>query len=167
MLRFQKLYSSLQKFIYPIDLYDSKFVNQRGWIEEAGGIVTYMSVIIEGGFGLDIEFIDNLQVVTTNNYNAISNFHTLHITRAQAKSFPARNVFIISCLVTAPNSGDTSSVLTALLAGDGFVRLAVYCHSVRLGEKTLYMTSNFFQLNTFIYNPYVTSSLTRRWVCLL
>jgi hypothetical protein len=32
------------------------------------------------GFGLDIGFIDNLQVVTTNNCNTIADFHTLQIT---------------------------------------------------------------------------------------
>jgi hypothetical protein len=29
--------------------------------------------------------IDNLQVVTTNNYNTIANFHNLQIATAQAK----------------------------------------------------------------------------------
>jgi hypothetical protein len=38
------------------------------------------------GFGLDIEFIDHLQVVTTNNCNAIANIHTLQITREHTKS---------------------------------------------------------------------------------
>jgi hypothetical protein len=33
------------------------------------------------GVGLDIGFIDHLQVVTTNNHNIIANFHTLQITR--------------------------------------------------------------------------------------
>jgi hypothetical protein len=32
------------------------------------------------GFRLGIGFIDNLQVVTTNNYNIIADFHTLQIT---------------------------------------------------------------------------------------
>jgi hypothetical protein len=36
------------------------------------------------GFGLDIGFIDNLQFVTTNNYNSVANFHTLQFTRAHA-----------------------------------------------------------------------------------
>jgi hypothetical protein len=30
------------------------------------------------GFGLDIVFIDHLQVVTTNNYNTIANLHILY-----------------------------------------------------------------------------------------
>jgi hypothetical protein len=33
------------------------------------------------GFGLKVGFADYLQVVTTNNYNTIANFHTLQITR--------------------------------------------------------------------------------------
>jgi hypothetical protein len=32
------------------------------------------------GFGLDIGFIDHLQIITTNNYNIIANFHTLPVT---------------------------------------------------------------------------------------
>jgi hypothetical protein len=39
------------------------------------------------GFGLDIGFIDHLQVVTTNNYNITTDFHTLPITPAHTKSF--------------------------------------------------------------------------------
>jgi hypothetical protein len=39
------------------------------------------------GFGLEIEFIDHLQVLTTNHYNTITNFHTLQITSAPTKSF--------------------------------------------------------------------------------
>jgi hypothetical protein len=42
---------------------------------------------------------------TTSNYSAIANYHTLQITNAHAKSFPARSVFTSSCLVTASNNG--------------------------------------------------------------
>jgi hypothetical protein len=53
------------------------------------------------GFGLDIGFIDH---IITFNYSAIAYFHTLQITRVQAKYFPARNVFSSSCMVTASNN---------------------------------------------------------------
>jgi hypothetical protein len=44
--------------------------------------------------------------------------------------------------------------------------LAVYCQSVYLGSKRLETHGhNFFQLNTCGHSPYVTSSLTRGWVC--
>jgi hypothetical protein len=49
------------------------------------------------------------------------------------------------------------------------LRLEVYRQSVHLGDRPLRLTtSNFiFQLNTCGYNPNVTSSLTRGWVCCL
>jgi hypothetical protein len=48
------------------------------------------------------------------------------------------------------------------------LRLAVYRQSVRLGDKPLQIHDQyFFQLNTCGYSPYVTSSLTREWVCRL
>jgi hypothetical protein len=39
------------------------------------------------GFGLEVEFIDHLQNVTTSNYNTIGGFHTLQIATAHAKYF--------------------------------------------------------------------------------
>jgi hypothetical protein len=48
------------------------------------------------------------------------------------------------------------------------LRLAVYRQSVRLGAKPLETHGlHFFQLNTCSHSPYVTSSLTRGWVCRL
>jgi hypothetical protein len=57
-------------------------------------VVTYISHSC-WGFGLDIVFIDhfNTQLVITLNYSIITNFHTLQITRAHAKSFQAHTVF--------------------------------------------------------------------------
>jgi hypothetical protein len=50
------------------------------------------------------------------------------------------------------------------------LRLAVYRLSVRLGAKPLQTHDQrfffFLQLNTCDNSPYVTSSLSRRWVCL-
>jgi hypothetical protein len=53
------------------------------------------------------------------------------------------------------------------------LRLAVYGKSVRLGAKLLedddqrFLFFSFFQLKPCGHSPYVTSSLTRGWVCLL
>jgi hypothetical protein len=48
------------------------------------------------------------------------------------------------------------------------LRLTVYRQPVPLGAKPLELTTNFFfQLNPCGRSPYVTSSLTRKWVCLL
>jgi hypothetical protein len=48
------------------------------------------------------------------------------------------------------------------------LRLAVYHQSVRLGAKPLENHGQiFFQLNTYDHSPYVTTSLTRGWVCRL
>jgi hypothetical protein len=47
------------------------------------------------------------------------------------------------------------------------LRLAVYRQSVHLGHKPLedHDQHFFFQLNTCSHSPYITSSLTRGWVC--
>jgi hypothetical protein len=46
--------------------------------------------------------------------------------------------------------------------------LAVYRQSVHLGVKHLEThEQNFFQLNTCLHSPSVTSSLTRGWICSL
>jgi hypothetical protein len=85
-------------------------------------------------FGLDIGFIDHLytQLAATNNYNAIVNLHTLQITTAHAKSFPACCVFTSRSLVTASNSEESSaSALKSSLNGgclptDSFLHRLLY-----------------------------------------
>jgi hypothetical protein len=63
-------------------------------------------------FGLEIGFIDHLQVVTTSDYehNTIASFHTLQITAAQAKSF--QSAFISRFLVTDFKNGDSTTAPT-------------------------------------------------------
>jgi hypothetical protein len=68
-------------------------------------------------FGLDIEFTNHSRVVTTNKYDTIANFHTLQITRAHAKSFPAHSAFTSSCLVMAPTAACFAFVLKSCLNG--------------------------------------------------
>jgi hypothetical protein len=48
---------------------------------------------LQTGFGLVIEFIDQLQIVTTSNYSAVANSHTLQFTTARA-------VFSVCCIFT-------------------------------------------------------------------
>jgi hypothetical protein len=61
-----------------------------------------------GGCGLDIGFINHLQVVTTNNYNTIADFPTLQITTFE--------IFSIHSLVTASTGGDSSVSHTQVLS---------------------------------------------------
>jgi hypothetical protein len=64
--------------------------------------------ITKTGFGLVIGFIDYLQIVTTSNFSAIANSHTLQFTTRHTKYFPACGVFTSRFLVTAFNSGSSS-----------------------------------------------------------
>jgi hypothetical protein len=57
------------------------------------------------GFGLDIRFIDHLQVVTTNDYNTLALSTLYKIT----PSFPACSVFTTSCLIRGSNNGYSSA----------------------------------------------------------
>jgi hypothetical protein len=63
------------------------------------------------GFGLVNGFIDRLytQLGTTSNYSAAADLHTLQVTTASAKSFPACYAFISRSLITASNNGDSSA----------------------------------------------------------
>jgi hypothetical protein len=82
------------------------------------------------GFGFDIGFIHHLftQLGTTSNYSTILNLHTLQITTAHAKSFPACCVFTSRSLVTAPNSGDSSVFAPKSTLNDGFLPTDSFLH---------------------------------------
>jgi hypothetical protein len=62
--------------------------------------------------------IDHLytRLGTTSNYSAIAYLHTLQITPATAKPFPACCVFISRSLATASNSGDSSASRAQVLS---------------------------------------------------
>jgi hypothetical protein len=59
------------------------------------------------GFGLVNRFIDHLEVVTTNNYNTIADFHTTN-----HSSLSILSIFTGLYLVTALNNGCSSVVLS-------------------------------------------------------
>jgi hypothetical protein len=70
------------------------------------------------GIRLVIEFIENLQNVTTSNYSAISNSHTLQSLQ-HVLIFSVCFIFTGCRLVTASNAVACSvSVFTSLLSGD-------------------------------------------------
>jgi hypothetical protein len=119
-------------------------------------MVTTYSHIFEGvrdlntGFGLMTGFIAHL-------YNSL-----LHFT----------NHYMTHYGFSSPSSPLLSQETPSILLSDRDrinLLLAVYRQSVRLGANPLRLTtSNFiFHLNTCGYNPYVTSSLTRGWICCL
>jgi hypothetical protein len=62
------------------------------------------------GFGLVIEFIDNLQMITTSNCNAVTNSCTSLLTTAHTKSF--QFVFTSHFLIMDPNNA-SAYVFTA------------------------------------------------------
>jgi hypothetical protein len=65
-------------------------------------------------------------------------------------------------------SGNESACKESQSQSQNPLRLAVYCQSVGLGTKPLEThDQRFFWLNPCGHSPYVTASLTRRWVCLL
>jgi hypothetical protein len=90
------------------------------------------TVLLVWGSGLDIAFIDYLysQLVTTSNYSATANLHTLQITTASAKSFPACCVFTCRSLVTASNSGDYSAPAHKSALNGGSIPTPSVLHSL-------------------------------------
>jgi hypothetical protein len=146
-----------------------------------GKLLSRVWVAIDGGLDWILDLLTTYtRLGTTSNYSATANLHNSQITTAPAKPFPSCCDFNRS-LVTASNSGDSSATgLKSSLNGGSLpteplvkvkvtLRLAVYRESFRLGVKHLetHDQTFFFQLNSCGNSPYVTSSLTRRWVCLL
>jgi hypothetical protein len=80
-------------------------------------------------------FIDHLYTRLVSTYNYTANLHTLQITTAPAKPFPACCFFTSRCLVTRFFSFRGGSLSTELptLASDSFLQTAVQCW---LGSKS-------------------------------
>jgi hypothetical protein len=123
------------------------------------------------GSGLEIGFIDHfsIRLVSTLNYSAIADFHTLQITTAHAKSFPAWSVFTSSCLVTAPTMAISLLPCSSAIWMAASLKLpnseSQLLHDWRYTAKQFvlawsplrFTTSNFiFQLNPRGYSPYIT-----------
>jgi hypothetical protein len=130
-----------------------------------------------------------LGLLTTLTHNSLlhliiapSLISTLYSSLEHTLSLPASSVFTSSFLVTASNEDYSSaSVLTSSLNGVSLptvyscqsqrvtLRLAAYRQSVCLGARPLETHDHrfIFQLNSCGNSPYVTSSLTRGWACLL
>jgi hypothetical protein len=113
----------------------------------------------------------------------LSLISTLYKTPQQPlRVFPACCVFNSRSLATTYNTEDLSASrvhfdavrrtsrnwTVVRLKVKVTLRLAVYRQSVRLGVKPLETHDQIsFQLSLCGNSPYVTSSLTRRWICLL
>jgi hypothetical protein len=124
---------------------------------------------------------------STSNYSATSNLHTSHFTTALAKFLPACCVFTsrslqwlltveslqlhalrfclhsLSCRTQLSTNWVNQSQSPSYFTTGGLPSIS---SSWRQGPLRL-TTCNFFQLNTCGHSPYVTSSLTRGWVCRL
>jgi hypothetical protein len=68
---------------FPIIYYEFRMMS-RG---EQRCIYIANCMCLQTGFGLTTEITDNLQILTTSNYNAIANSHTQQFTTERTKSF--------------------------------------------------------------------------------
>jgi hypothetical protein len=125
-----------------------------------------------------------LDLITTINYGAVANVHTLRFTTGCTKSSQSAVSAAVGHLVMAPSTVDAFAsvfnrpILRWLATVSHLIckvrvtsRLAVYGHSVRLGVKPIETHTTRVpthpQLNPCSHSPYVTSSLLRRWVSLM
>jgi hypothetical protein len=81
------------------------------------------------GFGLVIAYIECLQTVTTSNYSAVANSHTLQFNAARSKS-SVIYVFTSRFLVT--DSNDVLSFVLAFLTAGDSLTTTTYSSNCRL-----------------------------------
>jgi hypothetical protein len=138
--------------------------------------------IIIDWFGMVNEFIDHLytRLIITLNCSATSNLDSSQIITAHAKPFPAYSLFTSRFLATASNNGEFSTshanVLSSQTPAYNWLNLASKSKSKLLYDWR-FTASQFVlaprPLRLMIIwtlggdSPYVTSPLTRRWICLL
>jgi hypothetical protein len=145
--------------------------------------------VTKTGFGLVIWFIDHLLVVAAINYHTVPNFHTTNhsaLSMSQLQLIQRCRSFHCLQFTLAHALGfsvPTSRLLATDLNTDTITsntyevfwvsklrtsRLAANRQSVWLGARPLETHDQrlFFQMNSCGNSPYVTSSLTRRRVCL-
>jgi hypothetical protein len=60
---------------------------------------------LETGFWLVIEFIEHLQIITTNNYDSLIELHTPKINHGNCSTHKVLSVFTSRCLLAAFNGG--------------------------------------------------------------
>jgi hypothetical protein len=114
--------------------------------------------VFRRGFGLDIEFIDHLLIVTTSDYNSLTELYTPNITVNTAHIRSSLHILTINWTLTSLWESESES---ELLYDWRFTANQFVLATSPLRLKTSIF---FFWQNTCFHNPYVTSSLTRGWV---
>jgi hypothetical protein len=132
-------------------------------------------------------FIDRLytRLGSTSTYSATAKLHIHKSPQHTLSPFPACCVFTSRSLATAYNSGDSSASRSQIISERQLPSNCLFsltdsgAELIWLESELLYdwwfiahqfvlVTSNFFfSLNTCFHGPYITSSLTRGWVCSL
>jgi hypothetical protein len=130
----------------------------------------YMSVTLSGVLDWILDLLTNFntQLIITLNYSTIANFYTLQFTRAHRLGFFV-TLSASRLLVMASSSSSLPTVYSSKSKSKLFYDWRFTANQFVLASSPLRPTTRlfFFQLNSCGNSPHVTSSLTRRWVCLL
>jgi hypothetical protein len=128
---------------------------------------------LDTGFRLIIGFIGGLKLVTTNNYNCLTNSHTPQITTYAAHiKFSILYLIISRCYAVASNNGDPSRRTTNCsiathdrLTADSEVQRSELLYHYQFTANQFVLTPSpwriFLQLNSCGHSPYVATTLTK------